>query len=72
MENGETPKVIQDHIFHRTLTDYFDALYKSTLFVSRLVEPKPTEKGLLTHPQLGENLLTPQSIIIESVKITDK
>lgn len=58
--------------FHRTLTDYFDTLYKSKLFVSRLVEPKPTDKGLLTHPQLRENLLTPQSIIIESVKITDK
>jgi len=54
--------------FHRTLTDYFDALYKNKLFVSRLVEPKPTEKGLRNHPALRKVLMRPQSIIIESVK----
>lgn len=58
--------------FHRTLTDYFDALYGSELFVSRLVEPRPTQKGLLKYPPLREVLVTPQSIIIESIKITDK
>ncbi|MBE0512766.1 class I SAM-dependent methyltransferase [Candidatus Bathyarchaeota archaeon] len=54
--------------FHRTLTDYFDALYKSKLVVSRLVEPRPTRKGLLKHPPLREVLVRPQSIIIESIK----
>jgi len=54
--------------FHRTLTDYFDALYKSRLFVSRLVEPRPTRKGLQKYPPLREVLVRPQSIIIESVK----
>ena len=54
--------------FHRTLTDYFEALSRSRLFVSRLVEPKPTEKGLLKHPPLKEALVIPQSIIIESIK----
>ena len=58
--------------FHRTLTDYFDALYRSRLFVSRLVEPRPTQKGLLKYPQLREVLVKPQSIIIESRKIIDK
>jgi len=57
--------------FHRTLTSYFDALYKSKLFVSRLVEPRPTEKGLLKHPPLREVLVIPQSIIIECIKITE-
>jgi ubiquinone/menaquinone biosynthesis C-methylase UbiE len=56
--------------FHRTLTDYFDALYKSKLVVSRLIEPRPTQEGLQKHPQLREILVTPQSIIIESIKCT--
>ena len=30
--------------FHRTLTEYFDALYKSRLVVLRLVEPRPTRE----------------------------
>jgi ubiquinone/menaquinone biosynthesis C-methylase UbiE len=54
--------------FHRTLTDYFDALYKSKLFVSRLVEPRPTRNGLQKYPPLREVLVRPQSIIIESAK----
>jgi len=54
--------------FHRTLTDYFDALYKSRLFVLRLVEPRPTRKGLQKYPPLREVLVRPQSVIIESVK----
>lgn len=56
--------------FHRTLTDYFDALYRSKLFVSRLVEPRPTAEGMRKHPSLREVLTVPQSIIIESMKIT--
>jgi SAM-dependent methyltransferase len=54
--------------FHRTLTDYFDALYMSRLFVIRLVEPRPTRKGLQKYPPLREVLVRPQSLIIESVK----
>ena len=58
--------------FHRTLTDYSDALYKSKLFVSRLVEPKPTQKGLLKYPSLRKVLVIPQSVVIESTKVMDK
>jgi len=54
--------------FHRTLTNYFDALFRSKLFVSKLVEPKPTEKGLQKYPPLKEVLVKPQSIIIQSIK----
>lgn len=52
--------------FHRTLTDYFQALHKSGLVVTRLVEPKPTPKGALEHPSLGKHVLIPHSIIIEA------
>ncbi|MDH5734054.1 MAG: class I SAM-dependent methyltransferase [Candidatus Bathyarchaeota archaeon] len=58
--------------FHRTLTDYFDALSKSRLCVSKLVEPRPTPEGLQKHPQLREVLVIPQSIIIQATKIADK
>jgi len=66
MERLEKP--FRTTSFHRTLTDYFDALFRIRLFVSRLVEPRPTEKGLLKHLQLREALVIPQSIIIESIK----
>ncbi len=58
--------------FHRTLTEYSDSLWKSELFVSRIVEPRPTREGLLKYPPLSEVLVAPQSIIIESIKITYK
>ena len=54
--------------FHRTLTDYFDALHKSKLVVARLAEPRPTQKALQKHPGLRKVLEIPQSVVIESVK----
>jgi len=54
--------------FHRTLTDYVDALFRSRLFVSRLVEPKPTLEGLLKYPHLRRHVMAPQSVVFESVK----
>lgn len=56
--------------FHRTLTDYFDALYRSNLLVTRLVEPRPTQAELRKYPGLQDVLAIPQSVIIESVKCT--
>jgi ubiquinone/menaquinone biosynthesis C-methylase UbiE len=55
--------------FHRTLTDYFDALNRNGLHVSRLVEPRLTEKAYKKYPYLQESLQRPQSVIIESVKV---
>jgi ubiquinone/menaquinone biosynthesis C-methylase UbiE len=55
--------------FHRTLTDYSNALYKNKLFISRFIEPKPTPRGLRKYPPLRKILLRPQSIVIESVKL---
>ncbi len=57
--------------FHRTLTDYIAALNDSGLFVSRLLEPKPTEEGVLKYPRLKKNLAVPESIVVESIKIED-
>jgi len=58
--------------FHRTLTDYFSVIHKNRLFVSRLVEPRPTLKEVRKHPQLKEVLVKPQSIIVECIKILVK
>jgi ubiquinone/menaquinone biosynthesis C-methylase UbiE len=54
--------------FHRTLTDYFEALYENGLLVRRLVEPKPTARGASKYPSLRKHTKIPQSIIIETVK----
>lgn len=54
--------------FHRTLTDYFDALHESRLVVARLVEPRPTQNALQKHPELRDVLEIPQSVVFESVK----
>ena len=54
--------------FHRTLTEYFDALCKSRLVVTRLVEPRPTRRALKKYPGLQDALDIPQSVVIESVK----
>jgi len=54
--------------FHRTLTDYVQALFASGLLIRRLIEPRPTQRGLLKHPQLKKHARVPQSIIIEALK----
>jgi len=54
--------------FHRTLTDYFQALHKSGFVVTRLVEPKPTSKGVSKYPSLRKHTRIPHSIIIEATR----
>jgi len=58
--------------FHRTLTDYSQALFQNGFHISRLVEPKPTMEGISKHPPLGKVLETPQSIIFEAVTTKDR
>jgi ubiquinone/menaquinone biosynthesis C-methylase UbiE len=55
--------------FHRTLTDYFQALHANRLLVSRLVEPRPTFKAVSKYPSLRKRLKIPQSIVIETIKM---
>lgn len=57
--------------FKRTLTDYFHILGKHGLFVSDLIEPKPTEEGLQKVPEFKKHLRVPQSIILKAVKVRD-
>lgn len=54
--------------FHRTLTDYSQALYKKGFLLSRLVEPKPTSKGVSKFPPLGNHTRIPHSIVIEVIR----
>ena len=55
--------------FHRTLTDYANALNDAGLHISRFDEPRPTKKGLREHPAYFDgNLRIPHSIVVEAVK----
>jgi SAM-dependent methyltransferase len=54
--------------FHRTLTEYSQALYDAGLAISRMLEPKPTEKGMEALPVLKCCLRIPHSLAIETVK----
>ena len=58
--------------FHRTLTDYFDAINKSRLQVSQLVEPRFAEKAYQKYHHVEKVFTKPSSVIIEAVKITMK
>ena len=55
--------------FHRTLTDYFDAISRSRLRVSKLIEPRFPEKAYRKHHHINEAFTKPSSIIIEAVKV---
>ena len=61
-------KPFQTTSFHRTLTDYFRALHKNGFVVTRLVEPKPTPKGVSEYPSLRKHALIPHSIITEAIR----
>jgi ubiquinone/menaquinone biosynthesis C-methylase UbiE len=54
--------------FHRTLTDYFQALHKNGFLVRRLVEPKPTSRGIAKYPSLKKHTRIPHSVIIEAIR----
>ena len=56
--------------FHRTLTNYFDTLFRNRFVVRRLVEPQPTKRGIKKHPALKEVLLRPESVVVEAVKVS--
>ena len=55
--------------FHRTLADYSHKLHKHGFLIRRLMEPKPTKNGIEKFPPLKQILLTPHSLIIETVKV---
>jgi ubiquinone/menaquinone biosynthesis C-methylase UbiE len=58
--------------FHRTITDYANALYDAGFLISKLIEPKPIEEGGSSYLELEKNLRIPQSIVIEAIKVPMK
>jgi len=54
--------------FHRTLTDYFNSLSVSGFVVARLVEPRPTPKGVSSYASLRKHMRIPHSVIFEAIK----
>jgi len=69
MERLEKPFMTTS--FHRTLSEYFQSLYLSKLYVRRLVEPRLSRESLEKYPYLQDALIRPQSVIIESIKDND-
>jgi len=57
--------------FHKTLTDYFQALHKNGLLVSSLLEPRSTLKAASRHLSLVKRLKNPQSVIVEALKANE-
>lgn len=55
--------------FHRTLSDYVNAMTKCGLVVTRFDEPQPMEEGVKVHPAMKKHYRIPQSIAIETAKI---
>lgn len=55
--------------FHRTLSDYVNALTGNRLFVTRLEEPQPQEEGVRLLPSMQKHNRIPQSLVIEAIKI---
>jgi len=56
--------------FHRTFTEYSEALCSAGLCIRRIVEPKPTKEGLEKYPEyFGKSLRIPDSIVFETIKI---
>lgn len=72
MTSERFTKAFKVTLFHRTLTDYFQALNMSGLLVSRLLEPKPTLETASKYPALRKALKIPQFIIIEITKLKEK
>jgi len=56
--------------FHRTLSDYVNALTKHGLVITRFDEPQPMEEGVRVHPPMKKHYRVPQSIAIEATKIS--
>ena len=55
--------------FHRTLSDYVNALTEHGLIVTRLDEPQPLEEGIRFHPPMKKHYRVPQSMVIETTKM---
>lgn len=55
--------------FHRTLSDYVNAITGNSMVITGIDEPRLLEEGVRLLPGLGKHLRVPQSIVIEATKI---
>ena len=56
--------------YHRTLSDYSQALFKRGLMIVQFVEPQATPSLVEESPVLKEVIKRPQSVVFETVKHT--
>ena len=56
--------------FHRTLSDYVNALTRHGLLVTGFDEPQPLEEGVRLHPPMAKHYRVPQSLVIDAAKIS--
>jgi ubiquinone/menaquinone biosynthesis C-methylase UbiE len=54
--------------FHRTLSDYVNALVRNGLAIVGLEEPTPLEEGVRRHPPMAKHYRVPFSLAIDTVK----
>jgi SAM-dependent methyltransferase len=54
--------------FHRTLSDYVNAMTRCGLVVTRFDEPLPMEEGVRVHPPMKKHYRIPHLIAIEATK----
>jgi len=55
--------------FHRTLSDYFNALTSRGFIVTSLEEPQPTEEGARVHRPMKKHYRVPHSIVFEAKRL---
>jgi hypothetical protein len=55
--------------FHRTLSDYVNAITGNSIVITGMEEPRPMEEGVRLMPGLGKHLRVPLSMVIEATKI---
>ena len=55
--------------YHRTLTEYINALIQNGFSVTKVVEPQPEEKLLETVPGMRDELRRPMMLLVSSVKV---
>ena len=68
MEQG--PYAFTTTVYHRPLADYVNVLSEKGFSVIRMDEPMPTDEGIVVHPSLVRYRRIPQSLTIESVKMS--
>jgi SAM-dependent methyltransferase len=55
--------------FHRTLSDYVNAMTKNGLVITKFDEPQPLEQGVRLHSPMEKHYRIPHSLAIEATKM---